>query len=163
MNIRTLMPRTFNRDIKAVNASPFDLLHQEINDLLEKTFQSFPGTKISPQMPFSPKIDVSETDTAIYIAADLPGIEEEDIKVELHQNLLTIEGTKQAEAEEENKTYYVVERSYGHFRRSITLPYEVDTSTIEATFANGVLKIRIPKPAKPDESKKQIKINKPQT
>jgi HSP20 family protein len=101
-------------------------------------------------------MDVSETDKAIEIAVELPGLEKKDVELNVSDNLLTIRGEKKSEREEKNKDYHLVERSFGSFSRSVELPAGVKAEDISAEIAKGVLKVTVPKPA-PRQSK-QIEI-----
>jgi HSP20 family protein len=105
-----------------------------------------------------PKIDVAETKDAIDITAELPGIEEKDIELTLSDGLLTIRGEKKSERNEQDakKNWYVVERSYGSFSRSVALPFEPTSDEVEAKFDKGVLRVHLPKP--PEVASKQQKI-----
>jgi HSP20 family protein len=100
---------------------------------------------------WAPAIDFEETDEEFVLTAELPGMQEKDVTVEIEQNLLTIKGEKRTEREEKQKgkekngRYHVVERSYGFFQRAFTLPPAVDQGKIQADFANGVLTVRLPK------------------
>ena len=105
----------------------------------------------------TPTIDVTETDREIEITAELPGLEEKDVEVNVAENLLTIRGEKKAEKEDKSKNYHVVERAYGAFARSIALPDGVDPDAIKATIAKGVLKVTVPKPAPAQAKKVEIK------
>jgi len=96
---------------------------------------------------------VTETDKEIEITAELPGLEEKDVQINLSDNLLTIRGEKKAEKEQKEKDYRLVERSYGSFLRTLELPEGVDPNGIKATIAKGVLKVTVPKPA-PAQAKK---------
>jgi len=107
---------------------------------------------------FAPQLDVSETDKEIHIAAELPGLEPEDIHITVDRNTLTISGEKQAEKEDKGKHYYRVERSYGNFQRSIALPEGIDENKIDATFKRGVLKISLPKTAEYQKQSKRIQV-----
>jgi HSP20 family protein len=98
-------------------------------------------------------MDVTETDKQIEITAELPGLEEKDVQVNLADNVLTIRGEKKAEKEEKDKNYRLVERSYGSFVRSLQLPDGVDANAIKASIDKGVLKVTVPKPA-PAQAKK---------
>jgi HSP20 family protein len=105
---------------------------------------------------FTPRVDISETDNAISVHAELPGIDKKDVKITVNDgNILTIAGEKKREEKSENfdKNYMRIERSYGSFARSFTLPDNVAAENINAAFENGVLNITIPKkePAKPKE------------
>jgi HSP20 family protein len=93
-----------------------------------------------------PSMDLVETDEHFVLRADLPGMSEEDVSIELEDNVLTVSGERKAEHEEKKEGYYRVERSFGQFRRSLTLPEGVNPEGIAATFDKGVLEVRIPKP-----------------
>jgi HSP20 family protein len=104
----------------------------------------------------SPNMDVAETDKEIEIKAEMPGLEEKDIKVSLTDDVLTIRGEKRSEKDEANKEYRLTERSYGAFARTIALPFGVDPAAVKASLANGVLTISAPKP--PAKQAKTIEI-----
>ena len=109
---------------------------------------------------FNPQVDISETDKEYIVAAELPGLEENDVQVSLSHHTLTISGDKKAEKRDKGKNYYRVERSYGTFSRSISLPDEVDEDKIEAAFKNGVLTINLPKTSEVVSQQKRITIKK---
>lgn len=94
-----------------------------------------------------PAVDVAETGEAFVLKADLPGVAEDDVSVEIEGGVLTISGERRAEHEEEREGWYRVERSFGAFRRAVTLPDGVDPERVRATFDRGVLEVRIPRPA----------------
>jgi HSP20 family protein len=98
-------------------------------------------------------MDVSETEKEIEITAELPGLEEKDVQLNVADNLLTIRGEKKSHREEKEKDYRLVERSYGSFQRTIELPNGVNPDSIQATISKGVLKVVVPKPA-PAQTKK---------
>jgi HSP20 family protein len=93
-----------------------------------------------------PAMDVAETDDHYVLRADLPGLSEGDVNVELEDNVLTISGKRSAEHEETKNGYRRVERSYGSFRRSVALPEGVDADGIQANFDKGVLEVKVAKP-----------------
>ena len=93
-----------------------------------------------------PAMDLVEADDAFVLKADLPGLSEDDVAIEVQDNVLTISGSRQAEHERKEQGWYRLERSYGSFSRSLTLPDGVDAEKVEAKFDRGVLEIRIPKP-----------------
>ena len=105
-----------------------------------------------------PKVDIAETDDEIQVSADLPGLDEKDIKVTLDENLLTIQGEKKAEHEEKQKNYHLMERSYGSFQRSIPLPVGVEQKKVRASFKKGVLQVTLPKLPEAKTQRKQIKV-----
>lgn len=97
---------------------------------------------------FLPETNVVETDKAIEVTVELPGLKPEDVKVEMKENALWITGEKKEEKEEKGKTFHRVERRAGMFRRVLTLPAEVTTDKVDAHFTDGVLKITLPKTEK---------------
>jgi len=96
-------------------------------------------------MASAPRADVSETDKEIEITVDLPGLDEKDVDVMLSNGVLTIRGEKKSEHEDQGKNFFRRERSFGSFQRSISLPAEVDTEKVDATFKKGVLHVKLPK------------------
>ena len=106
---------------------------------------------------WTPRVDVAETDDAVVVTAELPGMDKDDIKVSIENNVLTISGEKKQEKEEKGKTYHWSERVYGRFSRSFTLPVQVDANKVKAVYKNGVLTLTLPKveEAKP----RQIEIS----
>ena len=128
-------------------------LHNEMGrvfgDLLGSTEN---GTDVD-DTPWMPTVDISETENGFEIRAELPGVSENDVNISVTDNLLTIKGEKHQEAETEGKNYHRVERRYGSFQRSFTLPRHIETDGIKAKFTDGVLTLEIPKAevAKPTE------------
>jgi HSP20 family protein len=108
------------------------------------------GQSTSPQS-WVPAIDVWETDSEIVYAFDLPGMSEDDISIEVHDDTLTVSGERQKSTEERGDRFYRFERRYGSFARAVGLPAGVDDAKIEASYVNGVLEVSVPKPeeAKP--------------
>lgn len=104
------------------------------------------------------RMDVSETDKAYVVKADLPGVEEKDVEVTLDDGILTVSGEKHAEKEEEGKTFHRIERSYGSFRRSLSLPADADESAISAHVRHGVLKIEIGKTKQAQKTVRKIEV-----
>jgi HSP20 family protein len=101
---------------------------------------------------------VAETKDAFEVTAELPGVDEKDIKVSLDNNQLVISGEKKAESTKEEKDWHVEERSYGSFYRSISLPFEPEDGAVDAHFDKGVLHLVIKKPAKAIKTSKTIDI-----
>lgn len=142
--------------------APFGELQREINEAFEDVWKDF------DLMPFKgarrladvvPTTDVTETDAEIVVTVELPGIDEKDVDVTVSEDRLTIKGEKKAEKEEKEKNYYMMERTYGAFQRSIVLPDEADSDKANATFENGVLTVTIPKTEKAKEAVKKIAIH----
>lgn len=139
--------------------SPFSLFRSEMNRLFDNFFR---GVDIEPFEKrfgaFQPDIDVTETDKEIKVSAELPGMDDKDIDVSLTKDSLTIKGEKKEEKEEKKKDYYRMERSYGSFSRTISLPIEIDADKAKAQFKKGVLTITLPKTTKAIKETKKISV-----
>jgi len=94
---------------------------------------------------WSPAVDIQETDNEFILKADLPDVKKDDVKVELEDGVLTVEGERRKEKEETGKRFHKIERAYGKFVRHFTLPTEVDGPNVKAEFKDGVLNVRLPK------------------
>ena len=92
-----------------------------------------------------PSVDISETEEEFRIKVELPGLKNDDVKVSIHDGVLTIQGERKMEREEKNKKFHRVERAYGRFARSFTLPDNVDENTVSAKHEDGVLNVRLGK------------------
>ncbi len=101
---------------------------------------------------------MAETNEAFEVTAELPGVDEKDIKVSLDNNQLVISGEKKAESTKDEKDWHVEERSYGSFYRSMSLPFEPEDGAVDAHFDKGVLHLRVKKPAKAIKATKTIDI-----
>jgi HSP20 family protein len=108
---------------------------------------------------WSPAVDVQETDKEYLIKADLPDVKREDVKIELLDGMLTIEGERQQEKEEKGKTFHKIEREYGRFFRRFGVPSEVDANQVQAEFKNGVLQVHLPKSAASKPKAIEVKVN----
>ena len=105
-----------------------------------------------------PAMDLIETGEHFVLKADLPGMTEADVNIELENNVLTISGERKTELEDKHEGYYRLERSTGAFSRSLTLPEGIDAGAVAATFDNGVLEVRIPKPEQAKPQRVQIAV-----
>jgi HSP20 family protein len=139
----------------------FGSLQREIDRLIDDFARGNFGLLTQAQANLIPQIDVSETDKEIEITAELPGLERKDVEISVEDGTLTIRGEKKVETKEKeddkNKSYHVSERSYGVFYRLVQLPAGVDPASIQATMSKGVLKVTIPKPAKAEPKKIEVK------
>ena len=104
------------------------------------------------------KVNIAEQEGAIEVTADMPGCAAEDIDVQLKDGILTIKGEKKVEKDDKQKDYHVMERSYGMFERSFTLPAEVDAAKVEAAFDKGVLKVTLPKLPEAQSNTRKIAV-----
>ncbi len=130
-----------------------------IQNEMNRLFNSFFDTPTAnggptPTRRWVPAMDLVETEGDFVLKADLPGLSEGDVSIEVEDNVLTISGERKAEHEERKEGFYRVERSFGLFSRSLTLPEGVDPDAVKASFAHGVLEVRVPKP----EAKKPRKV-----
>src|SRR3979409_2805887 len=128
-------------------------LHREIDRLFSEFAQGVgqSGAKIIPN------IEISETDKAIEVSAEMPGLERKDVEISIEDDTLTIRGEKTVEENQKDKNIQLSERSYGVFLRVLQLPPGIATSEVQATMSNGVLKLTIPKPAKSAPKKIEVK------
>ena len=154
MKLKSLIPVGRDRNTARREFHPFATLQREIDRLYEdfgRGFPSFGGQDLLPLM------DVTETDKEIELTAELPGLEEKDVQINVADNVLTIRGEKKTEKEEKDKNYRLVERHYGSFSRTLELPAGVDPDAIKASIAKGVLTVKVPKPAPAQVKKIEVK------
>jgi HSP20 family protein len=150
--------------------NPWGNLHEELDRMMSgffggsrlptRLFDFEPLPRLRFDGALAPRVDVSETEQAIELSAELPGMEEKDVELVVQDDVLTIRGEKKFEKEEKKKNYHMVERQYGSFQRSFTLPDIVDSAKIAAKFEKGVLTITMPKTAKAKEKTRKIQIGK---
>jgi HSP20 family protein len=112
---------------------------------IDRVFDAFFG-QTDQARRWVPPVDLVEAEDHFVLKADLPGLAEEDVNIEVQDGSLTISGERKAEHEQREKGWYRIERSFGRFSRSLSLPEGVDPDRIEASFNHGVLEVRIPKP-----------------
>jgi HSP20 family protein len=121
-----------------------DSLQSEVNRLFDTFFGGRPAT--AGLRRWVPPMDLVESEDHLVLRADLPGLDSDDVNIELKDGVLTVSGERRAEHGEQADSFYRVERAFGTFSRSLSLPGRVDADRITATFENGVLEVRIPKP-----------------
>jgi HSP20 family protein len=107
---------------------------------------------------FQPRVDVTDDGDALRIVAELPGLTRDDVELEVIEDMLVLSGDKRIESNSDEKGCYRVERVFGHFQRAIPLPAGIDLERVEATFANGVLTVRVPKTGAEAAAKRRIEI-----
>ena len=130
-----------------------NLVGRQFSDIMDEFFNEAVATRGSS---FTPDINISETDNKLSIEVEIPGMKKEAINIGVENGALTISGERNNRNEEEGRKYHRVETHYGTFERSFQLPDNVDTESIEATYADGILQIDITK--KEEKVKKQIEI-----
>jgi HSP20 family protein len=140
----------------------FELMEKRFDDFFRKPFSFLPSwmpmMKMHGMEEFAPSIDIMTEGDNIVVKAELPGIKKEDIVVDLTDDTITIYGEKQKEEKVAKKDYHSIERSYGSFKRTLSLPSEVEAERASAKFKDGVLEIRIPKTEAAKEKEKRLMI-----
>jgi HSP20 family protein len=118
----------------------------EMNRMVNEFFGGGNGEAASTGLSsWTPAVDVYETDDALVIKAELPGVSKDDISVDVHEHTLTLRGQRKHETEVKDEQYHRVERSYGSFQRSFNLPSTIDDEKVQATFKDGVLELHLPR------------------
>jgi HSP20 family protein len=164
MAIRDLIPWNRGRDLtvrRGEELNPFLTLHREMNRLFDDVSRGFDLTPFGNGRFFDrglgwPNIEVSETDKDVRVTAELPGLEEKDVQVELANGVLAIKGEKKTETEDKDRLFS--ERYFGHFERRIPVD-DVDQDKVSASFKNGVLTVTMPKAPQAQSKVKRIAIN----
>lgn len=120
-------------------------IQKEMNRLFDEFLTTPPESRGLAEGAWSPSVDISETEHEVVVTAELPGVNQEDVKVRVQDNVLTLSGEKKQEKEIKEKNLHRIERSYGSFHRSFALPVEVDVAKVKATYKSGLLKVTLPK------------------
>ena len=166
MSIKDLVPRIGRKSLptRQEEVDPFRDFQRQMNRLFDDFFGEAPlaergrGAEWAPAA-FLPRVDVSETGTEVQVTAELPGMDEKDIVVELQDDVLTLRGEKKSAQEEKGQNWFRREQSYGAFRRAIELPAGVDAGQAKAQFKKGVLTFTAPKRAEEQAQRKAIPIH----
>ena len=138
--------------------SPFFALQREMNDLFDNFFSSWDEAPARRFGAFSPSIDIDENDEAYTLTAEVPGLEKDDIDLELHGDFLTLKGEKREEKDEKKGACVYRERSVGRFERTIPVGSNIDREKIDAAFKNGVLTVTLPKTSEAKSAQKRIPV-----
>ena len=135
-------------------------IQNEMNRLFNTFFEAGPGQTggQTAARRWLPAMDLVEDGDEFVLRADLPGLSEDDVNIELEDNVLTISGERKSEHEERSEGYYRLERASGSFSRSLTLPEGVDPEKVQARFDRGVLEVKIPKPEQVKPRKVTISV-----
>src|SRR3981189_3126729 len=158
MNLQSIIP--WKKEERSLargrgDGDPFAQLQRRMDSVFEDFFGRSPCDLWGDAAEeFLPRVDVSETGKEVRITAELPGLDEKDVEVTVTDNLLTINGEKEAEEGD----YYHSERSYGYFDRTIALPQGIDADNAKAKFKKGVLKVTIPKKPEAQSSRRKIEL-----
>ncbi len=155
------------KDTHSPYEHPVLKLHSEIDRLFERAFQGsgFPSFRMGPHaFPvlakewLKPSLDLAATEKEYTISLELPGVESNEVRLEIINDTLKISGEKRQEKEEKEKDFYRLERSYGSFQRILSLPEDADQDNVNAVFRNGVMTITIPRKSAPEAQARQIEI-----
>jgi HSP20 family protein len=133
-----------------------DSIQGDMNRLFDRFVEGRPGDG-GANRRWIPAMDLVESEDDLVLRADLPGMSEDDVSIEIKDGVLTISGERKAEHEEKGEGFHRVERSFGSFSRSLSLPEGIDPTKVDATFADGVLEVRVPKPEETKPTQVKIK------
>lgn len=164
MQIKDLIPwarKDQQTETKSADVNPIATLQNDVNMVIESFWKRFGQGIGSLDWPWGGsevKSDIVETDKAIEVSLELPGMEMKEIEVTVNDDMLTVKGEKKIERQEEKKGYYLSERSYGAIYRTIPLPPGVDGGKAEASFKNGVLTIKLPQTPEAQAKVKRIEV-----
>jgi HSP20 family protein len=161
MALRDLIPwNNGSRNVavqRSETGNPLLALHREMNRLFDDAFRSFDLSPFGSPMAMGwPNVELNETDKEVKVTAELPGLDQKDVAVELADGMLTISGEKKSETEDKERLFS--ERYYGRFERRIPVD-EVDQDKVAASFKNGVLTVTLPKSPTAQQKVKRIAIN----
>ncbi len=173
MTLKDLVPKNLAKKLlparRREESDPFALLHREMNRVFDDFSRGLGWPSRLWRAPFDmleggsaaawmPSVDVAETDKEVKVTAELPGLDEKDVNVEISEDVLTLSGEKKSEKEDRGKNYHRSERSYGSFYRAVSLPAEVDRDRAEAVFKKGVLTVTLPKTAAAQSKARKISV-----
>jgi HSP20 family protein len=139
-----------------IQYSPNRWFESAVNRMFSDVLGSPESETAALQPLFNPRVDVREEKDAVVLSAEIPGVEKDNLSVEVNDGVITLSGTKKVDAESNEQGVYRAERNFGEFRRSFVLPDTIDAERIDAQYRNGVLKVTLPK--KPEAAPKQIAI-----
>ena len=134
---------------------------EEMNRIFEGALTSRGEEKDMAASNWTPSVDIHENENELVLLAEVPGIEDKNIEIKIENNTLSIQGERKIENETKEENYHRIERSYGSFYRSFTLPHSINQDNIKAEHDNGVLRISMPK--KPELKPKKVKVLKPKS
>ncbi len=131
---------------------------ENFSSQIQKYFDELPFMFSGRIDSFTPKFDIYEDKEFLYVDAEIPGMNKEEIKLTIEDNILTVEGEKKTSEELKEKNFYRNERMFGSFKRSFTLPVEVDSQNVEAKYENGLLRIKFPKVNAQPKNERTIEV-----
>ena len=155
-----LLPQLRHRNGELSPRSSFDMLQQQIDRLFDDftTGWRMPGLIQGSDFGLMPSMDMHEEDNRMVVTAELPGVDEKDVDIEAQGQMLTISGEKRSMIDDTKGSQRHSERMYGRFSRTVTLPFDIDPSKVDARFDKGVLTLSINKPAEAQTRQRKIPI-----
>ena len=135
---------------------------EEMSDRLNRFFGTWTrpnGKELLTVADWTPVVDIQETDLDYVVKAELPEVKKEDVKVTFENGVLTLQGERKQEKEEKGKKFHRIERSYGSFLRTFTVPLDTDETKVTAEFKDGILKVRLPKTEKPRPKAIDVRVS----
>jgi len=157
-----IAPFVTNRPVgREVTGTPFNLLQRQMNRLFDDAWRDFGDLPwmTDDAVLAAPKIDVSEDQANVYVAAEMPGLSEQDLEVDFYDGRLKIVGEKTRESDDEGRNYILSERGYGRFERLVPIAREIDSDRVEASFKDGVLTVTLPK-TEQDQARRKIEVKR---
>ena len=145
-------PRTF------VTPWTLDSMHRQLDNWMDRAFRVSNGDSLEHSLTLTPRMDIAETGKGYELTADLPGMQDKDVDVSVSNDVLTITGKRSYERENDGRNVHLNERGFGRFKRSFSLPDDVDQDHIQARLKNGVLEIHLPKTEEVAPASRQIKV-----
>jgi HSP20 family protein len=165
LTVRDLIPWGRDREVAQPRGAEHPLMafRREMDRLFDDMWRGFdvlvPGRADRPHAMMAPRIELTDSDGEVVVSAELPGLQQKDVEISLTDNILTIRGEKKLEKSEKEGGYTYSERSYGSFQRRIALDAEVVADKVTASFADGVLTVRLPKQPTATKSTRRIAID----
>ena len=145
-------PRTF------VTPWTLDSMHRQLENWMDRAFSVSNGEDLERRLTLTPRMDIAETAKGYELIADLPGLQDKDVDISVSNDVLTITGERSYEQESDGRNVHLSERGFGTFKRSFSLPDDVDQEQIQARLKNGVLAIFLPKTEEVEPPSRQIKV-----
>ena len=135
-----------------------DSMHRQLDDWMDRAFGVANGEGLERRLTLTPRMDIAETEKAYELIADLPGMQDKDVDISVSNDVLTVTGERSYEQAGEGRSVHLSERGFGAFKRSFSLPDDVDQNHIQARLTKGVLEIRLPKNEEVAPPSRQIKV-----
>ena len=135
---------------------------EEMTDRLNRFFGTWTrpnGKELLTVTDWTPVVDIQETDVEYLVKVELPEVKKEDVKVTVENGVLTLQGERKQEKEEKGKKFHRIERSYGSFLRTFTVPLDTDETKVAADFKDGILKVHLPKTEKPRPKAIEVRVS----